>query len=41
MRVWRIMWDNQDEKEFRNMWLIRLELQSDHLAKTFTELQKD
>lgn len=29
----RIIWDNQDEKESRNMWLIRLELQSDHLAK--------
>lgn len=39
--VWRIMWDNQDEKELRNIGLIRLELQSDHLAKQSTESQKD
>lgn len=36
--VWRMIWDKQDEKEFRNLWLIRLELQSDHLAKKFKKL---
>lgn len=37
----RIIWDKQEEKEFRNMWLIRLELHNDHLAKKFTEPPKD
>lgn len=36
---WRMIWDKQDEKEFRNLWLIRLELQSDHLAKKFKKLE--
>lgn len=33
------MWDKQDEKEFGNMWLIRL--QGDKLAKKFTDLKID